>query len=173
MTPPINESGMTFGPYPIDNCFYIEKSELYKKLRNGVPMAEFLLIRSKANNSPQVWVVEAKSSSPQPITQPNFDKFIGEIREKLINALSLSIAACLKRHPGAEIELPASFKTLDLAKATFRLVLVINEHQESWLPPLQDALNNALHSTVKTWGLPANAVVVINDTMAKEHGLIV
>ena len=148
---PIIESGMTFGPYPDEDCFYIEKSASYGGIQDGVQMAEFLLHRTQENRPPSIWIIEAKRSSPRPETQPKFAEYIGEIRDKLANALALAVASILLRHPTAATELPASFKTLDLATTGFRLVLVINGHEKSWLPPLQDALRRALHATVKTW----------------------
>ena len=168
-TEPIIESGMTFGPYPEGDCFYIEKSETYQKIKEGVKIAEFLLLHSQDESI--VWIVEAKQSSPRPENQPNFDAFILEIQEKLTHALTLSVATCLKRHSTYE-ELPNSFQTLDLEKASFRLILVIKGHQEAWLPPLQDALKKALNPTIKTWKLSATSVVVLNDTMARLQGLI-
>lgn len=168
-TEPISESGMTFGPYPEGHCFYIEKSQTYQKIKEGVKIAEFLLLHSQDESI--VWIVEAKQSSPRPENQPNFDAFILEIQEKLTNALTLSVATCLKRHSTYE-ELPNSFQTLDLKKASFRLILVINGHPEEWLPPLQDALKKALKPTIKTWNLSATSVVVLNDTMARLQGLI-
>jgi hypothetical protein len=168
-TEPIIESGMTFGPYPEGDCFYIEKSETYQKIKEGVKIAEFLLLHSQDDSI--VWIVEAKQSSPRPETQPNFDDFLLAIQEKLTNALTLSVATCLKRHSTYE-ELPNSFQTLDLEKASFRLILVIKGHQEAWLPPLQDALKKALNPTIKTWKLSATSVVVLNDTMARLQGLI-
>jgi len=167
---PILESDMIFGPYPEGHCFYIEKSETYKKIINdGVKIAEFLLLHSQDNSI--VSIVEAKQSSPRAETQPNFDAFIGEIQEKFTNTLNLSLAICLKRH-STYAELPSSFQTLDLKKASFRFILVIKGHQEAWLPPLQDALKKALNPTIKTWNLSATSVVVLNDAMAREQGLI-
>jgi hypothetical protein len=82
-TQSIFESGMTFGPYSDGHCFHIEKSATYLKVQQGVQMAEFLLIRLDNGKPSAVWVVEAKSSTPRPETQPNFDDFIEEIRDKL------------------------------------------------------------------------------------------
>ncbi len=169
---PLIESGMTFGPFPEGSCFPIEQSASYKAIESGVKMAEFLLLRQMEDNSAVVWVVEAKSSTPKPQTQPEFNNFIEEIRQKLTNALNLGLAACLGRHPASETELSESFMNLDLGQVSFRLVLVINGHRDDWLPPLNDALTSALHPVVKTWALPATAVTVINDGMARDHGLI-
>lgn len=165
----IIESGMTFGSYPEGHCFHIEKSQTYQAIQEGVKIAELLLLHPP--NSPKVWIIEAKSSSPRPETQPGFDDFIEEIREKLTNGLNLCMATCLKRH-ATWTELPSLFQTLDLERIDFRLLLVINGHKEEWLPPLQDALKKALNSTVKTWHLSANSVVVLNHTLAQQQGLI-
>ena len=165
------ESAMSFGPYPEGHCFYIEKSNIYKNLGHGVKIVEFVLLRQKSQ-SLKVCLVEAKSSAPRPENKLDFDNYICEIKEKLVNALTLVIASCLKRHKSAETELPELFKMLDLKNSDFQLILIINGHSESWLPPLLDALKIALHPTVKTWGLSAKAVAVINDKMAVELGLV-
>ena len=86
-TEPIMESGMTFGPYPDGHCFYIEKCAVVDKINKnarkseGVQIAEFLLLTLE-NELPIIWVIEAKSSSPQPNNQIDFDGYIKEIREK-------------------------------------------------------------------------------------------
>jgi hypothetical protein len=172
-THPIIESGMTFGPYPNDQCFHIERSNIYTVIQHGVQMAEFLLLRFKEENPPVIWVVEAKSSTPRPQTQPSFDDFISAIREKMVNAFSLCWASCLKRHKNVmDSGLPVSFKHLDLSQTGVRFVLVIKGHPESWLPPIQEALSKTLRSTIKTWSFSPNAVAVINDDLAKQYGLI-
>ncbi|MDQ3314475.1 MAG: hypothetical protein M3505_07580 [Verrucomicrobiota bacterium] len=167
----IIESGMTFGPYEDERFFYIEKSVTYGSIQEGVQMGEFLLLRSDEDKPPSIWIVEAKSSTPRPETQPNFDEFISEIRDKLANALGLGIASILKRHATADDKLPGLFKKLDLGAIGFRLILVINGHQKSWLPPLQEALRSALHATTQVWALGANAVVVINHEDARRFNL--
>lgn len=173
MTPiQIVESGMTFGPYPDDHCYYIEKSNAYAEIQHGVQMAEFLLLRSNDGEQPVLLVVEAKSSTPRPETQPNFDEFIAEIRIKLVNAFSLGWACCLKRHQQAVAELPDPFKKLDLSQTDVRFVLVINGHQDSWLLPIQEALRQELRPTIKTWHFAPTSVAVINEIGAMEHGLI-
>jgi len=170
-TEAIIESGMTFGPYPAGQCFYIEKSTCYAKVQEGVQMAEFLLLK-RQRQGPTVWVVEAKSSSPRPETQPKFAEFIDEIRIKLTNGFLLAVAARLQRHPAAANELPDPFKTLDLKERGFRFVLVINGYRKEWLAPLQSALVQALKPVVKTWALPATSVAVLNHELAQQHGLI-
>lgn len=171
-TEAIIESGMSFGPYPAGQCFYIEKSACYEKVQKGVQMAEFLLLRDKDELSPVVWVVEAKSSSPKPGTQPNFTDFIEEIRTKLTNGFLLGVAMRLGRHPNGFAELPEPFQTLDLKTSSFRFVLIIDGHKDEWLPPLQEALSLALKPVVKSWALPPTSVVVLNEFGAQQKGLI-
>ena len=169
----IVESGMTFGPYDEEHCFRIEASATYKELGDGVKIPEFLLLRFDVTNPPHVWVIEAKSSAPQPKTELDFAEYMDEIRQKLTNGLGLGIASILKRHSSAAGELSTEFKNLDLATCKFRLVLIINGHKDDWLPQLQDALNKTLRSIVKTWALGASAVAVLNEEGARKHGLIV
>ena len=172
-TQPFVESGMTFGPFPEGQCFRIEKSTTYAGIQQGVKMAEFLLLRTDADSEepPTVWVVEAKSSAPRS-GQPRFDDFIGEIREKLLNAFSLGLALRLGRHPQAETELPEPFRALDPSKIEVRFVLVINGHKDEWLDPVKDALLKELRATVKTWALGPTPIAVLNENLAKERKLI-
>lgn len=174
----IAESGMTFGPFAESHCFQIENSLLHNSAQPGVQIAEFLLIQNgQGNLPPQVWIVEAKSSTPNPGSPlpgaaETFSEFIAEIRDKLLNALTLGVTACFGRHANAGQGLPQAFTGLPLDRTVFRLVLVINGHKAEWLPPLQDALTQALRVTSRTWGLGAGSVVVINDTLARQRGLI-
>ncbi len=170
----IIESEMAFGPFEEGHCFHIEKSAAYLSIQEGVQIAEFCLLRKTGENPPvaTVWIVEAKSSTPRPETEPGFDEFISEIRVKLLNTFSLCLALCLHRHLDAPNELPMLFRQLNLSTVDFRFVLVINGHREAWLVPLEEALSKALHATLRTWNVRPPAVVVLNDALAREYGLI-
>ena len=170
MTAAIHESGMTFGPYGAGQCFYIEKSRLYQGLGERVQIAEFALLRTSQKGQ-SVWLIEAKSSSPRPETNPNFDEFVAEIAQKMCNTLQVLVASLLGRHPNVD-ELSAEFKAVDLKNTPFRCVLVINGHKDAWLVPLKDALDKALRPMVKTMALGAHAVAVLNEEGARKVGLI-
>lgn len=165
-TDAIIESGMTFGPYPAGQCFYIEKSACYRQIEQGVKMAEFLLLRQR-EQGPALWVVEAKSSCPR-----DFTLYMDEIRGKLTNALMLGVAACLGRHTAAKEELPEAFKSLALKTASFRFVLVIKGVPDPHLPALQNALGAVLKPVIKTWAMSPTSVVVLNEIRAQKYGLI-
>jgi hypothetical protein len=94
----IKESGMIFGPFSDEHCFYIEKSDIYNTIQNGLQIAEFLLVQPDKNS---LLVVEAKSSSPNPTnvdSKGKLDDYIAEIAEKLLNAFTLGLALCFERH---------------------------------------------------------------------------
>jgi hypothetical protein len=165
------ESGMTFGPYPESECFLIEKSDIYARIQDKVKIAEFLWVADRSGGK-KVFVVEAKSSSPRPETTPNFDQFVAEIREKLINSIALYFGIRLGRHPGSEKELPSELTTLDLSQAGFVFVLVIGGHKEEWLIPISDALTEQLYSTGKTYGFKQPFVAVLNEETARQNGFI-
>ena len=177
---PIIESEMTFGPYPDGHCFAIEECATYKKVNKGaksgegIKIAEFLLIRTDNNHLPVIWIVEAKKSTPSPNKQQDFDDFIEEIRQKLTNTFFLGMSMFLGRHKSTYDEFPEPFKSVDISIAKFKIVLVINGHNEAWLPPLQDAVYKAIYSTInkKIWNLSPDSVAVINDKMALQIGLI-
>lgn len=165
----IHESGMSFGPWTEEECYYIEKSRLYKKINEseGVTMAEFLVYRH-TDKGPELVIVEAKSSSPQPGNAANFDAFIHDISVKLTNALFSYVAAKLGRH--GDIGVPECFEGLDLAQTRIKFVLVIKDHRAEWLPPLQDYLKKVFHPLTNIWAL--SSVVVFNETMARKDKLV-
>ncbi|MBK5964236.1 hypothetical protein CCR95_09090 [Thiocystis minor] len=170
----LEESGMCFGPFDVDDCFAIEQSPLYQRMRQGVKIAEMAVLR-QAQGGLTVWIIEAKSSSPRPAGTDDagrLDRFINEVSEKLDNALKITLASCLGRHGATRDLLPRNFITLDLAKVSFRLILVVKGHQPDWCAPLQDALHKALLPLVRTMGLSPTAVAVINDEHARKWGLI-
>lgn len=169
MSVTITESGMTFGPFLDEHCFYIEKSKVYNKLQSGLQIAEFLLIQPDKNS---LLVVEAKSSAPNPTnkdSQTNFDNYITEIAEKLFNAFSLGLALCLERHVNNKDEVSNCFKQMSHNSVKVKLLLVINGHKDEWLIPLNEALQKKLRSVSKIWPLE---VITINEKTAKKYNLI-
>lgn len=170
MTVVIRESGMIFGPFEADNCFWIENSTIYRKLQNGVKIAEFLLLQPDINS---LLVLEAKTSSPNPTngdSQSKFEDYITEIADKLLNALTLGVTICLERHVDSSNEVPAGFRGLTFNGLKIILILIIKDHKRQWLSPVNDALKKKLASTIKIWPLD---VIVLNESLAQKRGLVV
>ena len=170
----IEESGMTFGPFPEDDCLHLEQNAIYERIRQGVKIAEMAVARP-ARGGRALWLIEAKSSSPRPGAgeqASRFNAFIDEIRDKLGNALTLFIAIALARHGDPGAILPQGLAGLPLGQLDIRLILVVKGHRDDWCVPLQDALRGALQPLVKTFAIRPDAVAVVNDTTAREYGLI-
>lgn len=164
----ITESGMEFGPFENETCFYIEKSRIYSELHYSFRISEFLVFQKEHN---RLLIVEAKSSSPNPGSSiERFEQFIDEISEKLNHAWNLTLSMLLRRHESFYDELPVAFKELDFASLNVVLLLVIKGHNSKWLPPLQEALQKSLKNFSRIW---KTRVFVINDKLAKSYGLIV
>jgi len=146
----ITESGMNFGPYAPEDCFWLEQSRLYERIKTGVPMIEFAFIRRHPSKSAEIWLIEAKSSSPSPKNPGDLKNYIAEIDQKMRNGLQVLYAAWLARHPEAHSELPSGFQTARLEALPIRCVLVIHGHPKAWLAPVQDALSASLKLFTKT-----------------------
>lgn len=165
----VEESGMTFGPFVEKDFFHIEKSDVYQEIENNVKIVEFVLHKQKGDIG-QIWLIEAKKSSPHPGNPKDWDDFLTEIMEKFDNGLCLVIALCINRH--ADPDFKESLRNVNLANVQFQLTLVIKGHKTEWLPPLKDALQQKLIPLCKSLNLGANPVLVLNDSMALEKGLI-
>lgn len=165
----IRESGMKFGPFSDEHCFSIEKSIIYNKIQSGLQIAEFILVQPDKN---KLLVVEAKSSSPNPVnreSQIKFDDYITEISEKLLNAFTLGLALCLDRHGNNKDEVSNCFKEIAHDSVKVILLLVINGHKEEWLIPITSALQKKLKNISKIWPLE---IIAINEKIAQRYHLI-
>lgn len=72
------ESDMTFGPYPEGTCFVIENSAIHKSAGEGVKIVEFVKLHSRIGKPPQLWLVEAKKSSPK--ANHEFEEFVDRMK---------------------------------------------------------------------------------------------
>lgn len=162
----IYESDMKFGPFEEENVFYIEKSNLYQNISEGVQMAEFILKKDK-----NLIFIEAKSSSPKQLKKDDGSpsEFIVEVSNKLINALELLISAKLRVLTDDKKELNNFIDINDISEYNIKFRLVINGHKKEWLTNVQDALQKKLKAYRKIWKIE---VKVLNDEIARQYGLI-
>ena len=166
----INESGMDFGPFADGCLFRLEESAVYRKIEEGVQMAEFVAVQG--GSEVRLVTLEAKMSSPRAGNEPDFSSYIEAVSSKLMNGFQLLHAIRLGRHHKAGEVLPSGFQTIDFGTCEHRLLLVIKNAEKEWLPPIQDALHSALRSHVKLWSLGPKAVIVLNEEGARRKGLI-
>ena len=159
----IEESGMTFGDFDDTDLFYIEKSEYYQRMGQGVSTVEFILHRPK-----KVLFVEAKSSSPAPGNDLRFDAFIDEIAQKFIHSIEMYASHILRRTDRYE-EMPEKLRNIDWLQYRLIFILVINGHKAEWLSPITSALQQRLLAQTSIWDCD---ISVINDEMAREYNMI-
>lgn len=171
----IEESGMSF---IVDerHCYHVEASESYKDLSTrGVEICEY--IELKEGDDKSIVFVEAKMSSPNPQSKlegatEKFEDYIKSICNKFINAANLLNAGVFCRRPDVRGEIPASFTQEKLQKSEYKCILVIKNHEKSWLIPVQDALNREF-SRNPFWNIWSNVKVkVINESIARSKNII-
>ena len=167
----LSESGMEFvTPSPCDEIFDLEKSKLYKSAGDGIRTVEFIL----KHKGRKLDFIEAKPSSPKPEGEKpeNFGIFIDKISDKFIHSFNLYCAAILGRFDKTS-DLSDAFMTLNHDKVKFTFLLVIKGHEKDWLPPIQEALHEALRQKMsyykRIWRIES---AVLNDDMARKYGFI-
>jgi hypothetical protein len=165
MSVTIEESGLLFGEYDEEKFFHIEKSSIYKSFEDKTRVVEFILY----NKNNAILFVEAKSSSPKPGNQVEFDPYINEIYEKFSHSVDLFFSMVIKRTADYKNEMPAYFKSADYSSVEIKLVLVINGHETGWLSPITTALHNKLKRKIKIWRLQ---LIVLNHELAGKYGLL-
>lgn len=171
---PILESGMQFGPYPDEEVFWIEKSQLYtRRLQpNGVKCCEFILKRGKT-----IYFIEAKTSCPNQLTADSaeekrikYNEYIEDITEKMRHSIATYASLLLNRHQIDE-SLPPDLAKKDLSKTTLKLILVVKTAEASWLIPLKDVLNRKLRKDSCIWR--DVQLYAINEAKARELHLVI
>ena len=157
----IKESGMTFGPFPEEQVYQIEKADAYTTLGESVKAVEFVFRQSKE----KIFFIEAKSSSPMPEGE-KFNTYIGDISDKFLHSFNLWLTLNLGRRKD---EISETILEVPTDTQVFRFILVINGHEETWLPPVRAAIERKMMAEIKIW---RHEVIVINDQQARARGLI-
>lgn len=164
----IRESNMIFGEYDKNDVFYIEKSEIYNKLKlESIKTTEFILLREN-----KILLIEAKTSTP------NFEMYkeSDEKRKKYINFInditkkfsdSIDIYSSLLLNYIHSYDFPESFKT---TSAEIVLVLVIKQAFPTSLKHYKEKLEKELKSKMKIWNI--KSLLVISEEKAREKNLV-
>ena len=164
----IHESDMCFGPFPPAAIFHMEVSPIVVSLRPSVKMVEFVWRKGEGAGQ-QLIFVEAKSSIPR--HEEKLADFMGAVRDKFSNAVSLLLALCLGRHGDVHgNSVPESFKGAFIASAQVKFVLVVKGVPPEFLPPFNEQLQKYCKVVSKLFRV--TAVAVVNETGARKMGLI-
>lgn len=137
------ESGMTF-LFTDSDIFQIEKCPTYLDIQKGTKVCECIVADS---TKAQILLIEAKSSFSNPQNnKEHFSNNVSDITEKFINSLLLYYGLLLKRPYKTFSELPENLQLSTFVTKRHRIipVLIINNFEKEWLPPVKEALNNKI-----------------------------
>ncbi|MCM1078816.1 MAG: hypothetical protein NC344_04165 [Bacteroidales bacterium] len=156
------ESGMTFD-FPDESLYHVETSPLYAQVEN------FSTCECVVKLNGKVTLIEAKSSTPNPLNKEKFDDFVEDIASKFRDTMTFYHAALL-RHD----EEPIGTELVDIEhkEVEYQFVLIIHGHKEEWLPPVMDALKGRVKHVLRLWRIKETSVKVINETIAKDWNMI-
>ena len=169
----ITESEMNFGEFDEKDLFYIEKSQIYRKLGSGIKTVEFILRR----NENSLVFLEAKKSCPNADNrydseekEQKFEEYYASVTEKFIASLQIYLAAILDRFEdtseiGDRVQSISSMKNTQL-----KFILVVkNAKDTAWLAGPLAELKVRLLQVRKIWDIQ---VMVLNEKLAREYKLI-
>lgn len=166
----IEESGMTFGPFDTEACYQIEHSNGHRSLGEGFKMVEFTYFDEP---SAKLWLVEAKSSIPNPKTDATeYETYFDNLFEKFENALLLHGTSALGRNQVCCAELPIKMQGMPWPALQIQLRLVIPDVPNHFLPQLTDKLQTHLKKLLAVWRHDLMDIKVINADFARREGLI-
>ena len=166
-----NESGMTFGDFCKENCFWVEKSKLYNKsLKHlGFKSVEFVLYQEDAsNNDNKLLFVEAKTSLRIEDTANKFSAEITNISQKFMDSLQL---ICGAWHGGRRdsVPLPANFSKFYDAGKRIVFLLVVKTINKDDLLIVKDTISRQLLKERRLWQFD---VWVLDEELAVKEELI-
>ncbi len=166
------ESGMVFKKEP-GSFFNIEKSPTMRGIGQGVKTVEFA-IRKRTGNNVKVFLIEAKKSSPRPPgsggSQDTWEQYHNFLYQKMINSLLVYLGLKTDRRYAASSDLPNEMRADILSSVQIIPCLVLPDHPEYGLPPLQDELRKRLNPIVRSYCL--EQPVVLNYEGARIAGLV-
>lgn len=114
------ESKMTFD-FADDSFYHIEKSPLHSQVEGYATCECIVMLQDK------VILLEAKSSTPNPRNEKDFDNFVCDIVAKFRDTMWFYHAVML-RHD--EENMGAEIKSVNLKDANYQFLLIVHGHKE-------------------------------------------
>lgn len=169
----IEESGIKFGGFDEERLFWIEHSDVYRKMGEGIKTVEFIYLTKKEN----VLFVEAKTSCPNAANKDNnedkqkkYQEFYSDVCDKFIDSVNMFATTILGRNGNCADIGESILQKNTYAENRIKFVLVISGAEESWLGGPKAELELRLLRYRRIWEAD---VVVLNKNMAVELGLAV
>lgn len=168
----IEESGMKFGGLEEERLFWVEHSDIYRRVGEGIKTVEFIYLSKEEN----VLFVEAKQSCPNIANkddseekQKKFEEYYTDVTDKFIDSVNMFAATVLGRNGQSNSVGESIVQKNTYAENGIKFVLVIAGAEESWLGGPKAELELRLFRYRKIWKAD---VVVLNKEMAVELGLV-
>lgn len=161
------ESFMKFS-FPDDDVFLIEKDDLVTS-HDGRKACECVVWLNE-----HVALIEAKSSTPNPRNEEDYNGFFEDIRDKF--ATSLVLFNDIRSHKFGEeafCRLPVHLRQIPTEGGDYAIYLIVHGHQDDWMPGLQDTFKTIMHDVITRWNIRDTNVKALNHTSAKVLNLIV
>lgn len=89
--------------------------------------------------------------------------------QKDIDSFSLFLSIVVHRREG---NLSEKIKSLYFSKIGFQFIVIIKKHEEDWCAPVMEALADTMYHFTKAWNWGSRPILVLNEQMASDMGLI-
>ncbi|MCF0186363.1 MAG: hypothetical protein HUJ98_07750 [Bacteroidaceae bacterium] len=161
------ESFMKFS-FADEDVFCIEKDSLVVET-DGIKACECVVLIS-----PNVALIEAKASTPNPRNEEQYKAFLDDIRQKFADSLRLfNDMKGGKYGKGTKLRIPGNLLASKTAPSDYCIYVIVHGHQLDWLGGLQDSLREVLRDVVNEWNMRDSNVKAFNEEMALANNLIV
>ena len=133
------ESDMRF-IFDEDSVFLLESESFFTKMQH-VKACDFIWLKKRKAGSSLLFI-EAKSSAP--MQSERLDDYLQQIHDKFCHSLFLYIGLLFNRCKEIPENLPDTMRLKSNLKKKIKCVLVVRQHKEEWLQPLQEALRKKI-----------------------------
>ncbi len=172
MKQPIKESGMEFNGLEEKRLSWIEKSDIYERVGEGIKTVEFIYLSEEEN----ILLVEAKTSCPNVANkddneekQKKYEEYYSDVADKFIDSINMFAATALGRNGQCDNVGEKILQKSTYTENEIKFVLIIADAEESWLGGPRAELELRLFRYRKIWKAD---VIVLNKKMAAELGLV-
>ncbi|MBE0469905.1 MAG: hypothetical protein IBX55_10420 [Methyloprofundus sp.] len=164
MSVQIEESGVLFGDFELDDLFQIEKSTAVDSLGDGIHKVECVVHQEQNKH---IVFLEAKSSYPR-----QADDFFQEIKAKMLHSITIWFAAVAGRYPDIKTDIGANLQKTATLKKPIHLVLVVPNMPIEHCIGATDKFRQCLNLERRLWNIKDNHIRVLNTEKAKQFGLV-
>jgi hypothetical protein len=162
----IPEGGLLFGDFDEVNCFWIEKTDLYRRLSGkGFRSVEFVLSRPEKR---ELIFVEGRTTMPATANLNRFNEDISEISQKFIDSLHLTCGIWFGEHC-SNVVVPQNRESFFMYGTQLVFVLVIKNR----IGKLTSIAERIKRELAREHALLGFKVLVMNEELAIKDSLVV